>query len=101
MRIRTHAAIAFWRKFGKISDKSPALVKQLFWFVAAHPVFKDLQVLRFLLQIGNWHLVCAPRAFHLLTIRSEERRVGKECSSLRGQQRLTKNQMISEPVIIL
>src|SRR5579884_2453809 len=57
MGIGPHSSIPLRRECGKFGDETSLLVKKLFWFVAAHPLFQYFQVLGICLYIFYRDLV--------------------------------------------
>src|SRR6516164_9505533 len=45
-----------------------AIFEQRFRLIAAHPLFKQAQVLGILAGVVDGYLVCPPKAFHLLAV---------------------------------
>src|SRR6266849_5383384 len=68
MRIHTHTAIAFWRKFSQLRLELSVSVKKFFSLVTPHPVFQDFQMSRLGKEISDWDLVGAKGSFNLLAI---------------------------------
>jgi hypothetical protein len=62
MRVRAHAARAPWGKLGQLRHQAPTLVEELLGAVAPQPVLEDAKVVAVIADVGDRHLVRAPRA---------------------------------------
>src|SRR5215469_15470768 len=63
MRVVAHAALTFRSELGILGAEAPVLVEELFRFVAAHPLFQELQVRRIIAYTGKRHLVSTEGSF--------------------------------------
>jgi hypothetical protein len=68
VRIRTHPTRALWRERAKLGLQRPARLEQLFWLVAAHPVFEQFQVGRIVAHVGERDLMRPPRRLDLVSL---------------------------------
>ena len=60
--------VALGREFGQLREQPAVVVEQFLGLVALHPFFQHLQMLGFVRQLGQRHLVRAPGAFHRLAV---------------------------------
>ena len=68
VRVCTHAARTSWRQLTNFGNNSPAGVEQLFGFVAAQPVFKQLEMRWIFPNVGDGDLMCSSRAFEFASV---------------------------------
>src|SRR5207245_9522081 len=64
----SHPSIALGSQFGEFRNHLSILVKQFLRPITSHPVFEDLHVFRFRLQISHRHLMRAPSALYRLSV---------------------------------
>ena len=66
MRIGAHPALTRWRQGPEFGHESALRVEQRLWLVAPQPVLEELQPGRIAADVGEGHLVRAPRSLDLV-----------------------------------
>src|SRR5580704_17365278 len=66
MRVGTHAASAIGSELSQFRNQFAGLVKKLLRFIAAHPIFQNLQMGRISHHVCDRNLVGPPEAFQLM-----------------------------------